>query len=405
VAKDDLSIQVGSENVAQSILTDEQSADTALGDARVGRGRQRYLGAICAAVAFGSVLGLMVATLLPASFNGDVRTSLVSVVEASTSGALVDFSPRSDRAAPRLLYPENAEALGADNPFLGESPVRDPAQTFASRPKPMIDLLDLPIADDVTLLAAAVPVIENASIPLQADELRLPRIAIVLDDLGLDEKSTRRAIALPRSITLSFLPYGRSSVGLAEEGLARGHEILVHIPMEPEGTADPGPNALLVGLPADEISMRLASQLDKFPGAIGFNNHMGSRFTADVRALLPVMREARARGLLFLDSRTTVNTFAAKVAEAAGATTVSRDIFLDYASGADGLLAQFDELEKTARMTGSAIAIGHPHELTFDVLETWVRGLDAKGIELVSISAMAEPDARVEPDLLAASGL
>lgn len=391
--------------MAQSNPIDEQSADIAPVSARVASGRQHYLGAICGAIALGSVLGLSAATLLPESFKDDVSASLVSGVEASPSTMPVDFSPRSDRAAPRLLYPESAEALGADNPFVSESPVRDPAQAFAARPKPVIDLLDLPMTDSVTLLAAATPLIENVSIPVQVAEPRLPRIAIVLDDLGLDEKSTRRAIALPRSITLSFLPYGRSSIGLAEEGLARGHEILVHIPMEPEGTADPGPNALLVSLPADEISRRLASQLDKFPGAIGFNNHMGSRFTADVRALLPVMREARARGLLFLDSRTTANTFAAKVADAAGATTVSRDIFLDYASGADGLLAQFDELEKTARMTGSAIAIGHPHALTLDMLETWVRGLDAKGIELVSISAMAEPDARVEPGLLAASGL
>jgi uncharacterized protein len=398
--------------VAQSNIRDEQSKAPA--SARKVRS-SGYLAAICAALALGSVAGLLAAAVVQNGPTRDAGTSLVSAVEAAPALGTIGRAitqDRSGRAAPRLLYPESAEALGADNPFLRERPVRGPEQQGVASFEPTFDQLDLPLADGVTLLATVeetatpaeplTPIIEAIS---AVEPQQRPRIAIVLDDLGLDEKATRRAIALPSGVTLSFLPYGRASVGLAEEGLARGHEIMVHIPMEPEGTMDPGPNALTVDLSADQISSRLARQLDMFPGAVGFNNHMGSRFTADVRALLPVMREARARGLLFLDSRTTANTFAAKVAEAAGATTLSRDVFLDYVSGADGLLAQLDEVEKTAEMTGTAIAIGHPHELTLELLEVWTRGLEAKGFDLVSISALASPDAQVEPGLLAASGL
>ncbi len=370
-----------------------------------------YAGAVCAALVLGAAVGLGVSLVLPGGTGGITErahgpTFIVTEVDASPmergpSGGAV--GNREGRSAPRLLGPASARRLGAPNPYSQQAMQVSPSVSI-------VDALDLPPEQDVVLLGVGPATVTPVAVSLvQAeqirDEVRRPRIAIVLDDLGLDEKVTRRAIALPRAVTLSFLPYGRASQGLAEEALSRGHEIMVHIPMEPEGDADPGPGALYVHQSTDEIARGLAAQLDRFPGAVGFNNHMGSRFTADVRALLPVMREARARGLLFLDSRTSANTLAARVAEAAGARTLSRDVFLDHAQGADGLLSQLDEIEKTARLMGSAIGIAHPHTLTLDVLEVWTRGLASKGIDLVSISAMVTPEAAADPALLASSGL
>jgi hypothetical protein len=372
-------------------------------------GPEGYVWAICAALALGAVVGLSAGYTLPE------RTTGISPVETAAP-AKQEFTQTEGlaiqaRVAPRILFPIGAEpVLKPGSTYQAATLDRGPVNELpvsSVPPKSDTDFLDLP-ADlsatetAVSSLHSEIP-IETVSLPV-VDEPK-PQIAIVLDDLGLDQKATRRAIALPSEITLSFLPYGRASQGLAEEAMARGHEIMAHIPMEPEGDADPGPNALLVDQSTDQIASLLARQLDVFPGAVGFNNHMGSRFTADVRALLPVMREARARGLLFLDSRTTANTLAAKIGEAAGASTVSRDVFLDHESGADGLLAQLDELEKTARATGQAIAIGHPHEMTLDILEVWTRGLASKGLELAPISEMAKPNSGTDRGLLAASSL
>lgn len=370
-----------------------------------------YVIAVCAALGLGALVGMSAGYALPdrgAGLGAAVGTDVSQQSRFETSAA-------PNRPMPRVLAPSNARSLTDNgNTHLNEGAEPDPVTAplvAALSPDPETvsepDILDLPAdlsAPDIdTVLQPTRPIIERASLP--AAEPQLPQITVVMDDLGLDPKTTRRAIALPAEVTLSFLPYGRASQGLAEEALARGHEVMVHIPMEPEGDADPGPNALSTEHPSEQIALALARQLDLFPGAIGFNNHMGSRFTADVRSLLPVMREARARGLLFLDSRTTANTLAAKIGAAAGATTVSRDVFLDHAVGADGLLAQLDELENTARATGRAIAIAHPHELTLDVLEVWTRGLAAKGLELVPITRMADPDPLSSADLLAASSL
>lgn len=338
---------------------------------------------VVAALALGACLGIGVGFLVQDSGNGDAdRTSAEIALSApQVAGSGVG----AGRPAPRVLPPRPVAELTA------------PAA-------PNFDVLDMnvPAEEAVTLLPEPEQIIQAA---IEPEPLR-PRIAIVLDDVGLDEKAARRVIALPAEVTLAFLPYAAAAPRLADEARARGHEVLVHVPMEPEGDADPGPNVLSTDLGSDEIAARLAAQLDLFPGAIGFNNHMGSRFTADVRALLPVMREARARGMLFLDSRTTANTLAAKVGDAAGAATLSRDVFLDPAEGADTLLAQLDEVERTALATGSAIAIGHPHGTTLDVLEVWLRGLERKGLVLVTLSDLVDPDRPLrERGLLAASSL
>lgn len=218
-----------------------------------------------------------------------------------------------------------------------------------------------------------------------------PKIAIVLDDLGLNVERTQRTIDLPKEINLSFLPYGARSAKLAREARTAGHEILVHVPMEPHGQHDPGDDALMTGMSAQEVSQALARNLAQLDGYVGINNHMGSRFTEDVRALLPVMKSLNERGLIFLDSRTSQASTAAKVGQAAGVPTLGRDVFLDHAQGPDNLLNQLDQLETIARRNGNAIAIGHPHDMTLEVLEVWVRGLEAKGIDLVPLTALLAP--------------
>ncbi len=198
-----------------------------------------------------------------------------------------------------------------------------------------------------------------------------PSVAIVIDDLGGDIARTRRAIALPRAVALSFLPYPQDTPGLAREALRRGHEILVHMPMEAIGTEDPGPMALMTGQPPAEILRRLDWALDRVPGFIGVNNHEGSRFTADSTALAPVMERLAARHVLFLDSRTTPDTQVAAVAGRYGVATAARDIFLDDVENIDAVDMQLHVLEKRAKEQGIAIAIGHPREITLDAVAYW----------------------------------
>jgi uncharacterized protein len=196
-------------------------------------------------------------------------------------------------------------------------------------------------------------------------------IAIVIDDLGDDVTGTRRAMALPPGVSLSFLPYPAATPALAREAVHAGHQVLVHVPMEPDGTTDPGPNALLTALPPAEITRRLDWALSRVPGYSGINNHEGSRFTADHVALVPVMEMLSDRRMFFLDSRTTPNSAVVPLARAFGVASAGRDVFLDDVQSPVAIAAALAQTEAIARRDGVVIAIGHPHTATLDALAAW----------------------------------
>ena len=227
-----------------------------------------------------------------------------------------------------------------------------------------------------------------AAVPQPIEDRKL--IAIVIDDMGVDRKRSARATALPGPLTLSWLPYAPDVGRQAAEARAAGHEILLHAPMQPQGHEDPGPHALLVSLSADEIRRRVGADLDLLPEAVGLNNHEGSLFTRDARAMAPVIDELKRRGLLFLDSRTTGASIAADAARAASVPYAVRDVFLDNVTTVEAVRAQLAEVEAIARRHGFAVAIGHPHEATIEALEPWLRSLAARGFVEVPVSAIVQ---------------
>jgi polysaccharide deacetylase 2 family uncharacterized protein YibQ len=214
-------------------------------------------------------------------------------------------------------------------------------------------------------------------------------VAILIDDLGHNPARVARVVALQAPLTLAFLPYGRELPALTALAREAGHEVLVHLPMEPEDPSqDPGPGALLTGLDEGELKGRLRWQLGRFGGYVGVNNHMGSRFSRDRAAMTAVLAEVKARGLLYVDSRTTPETVGSLLARRMGVPEIARDVFLDDEHSEPGVRRQLALLEDTARRQGFAVAIGHPHPVTLAALEAWLKGIEARGLVLVPVSAL-----------------
>ena len=214
-------------------------------------------------------------------------------------------------------------------------------------------------------------------------------MAIIIDDAGLDRVRTARTLRLPGPLTISFLPYAGDIQRQAEDARRRGHELMVHLPMEPMSAGEnPGPDALTTRIPRDELMRRLALHLKRFDGYVGANNHMGSRMTADANALLPVLEELRDRGLLFVDSRTSKETVAAAIAGHLGMASTARDVFIDHDESRESVRARLDDIERIAKRVGQAVAIGHPHDRTIEALERWLPTLAERGLTLAPISAL-----------------
>lgn len=215
-----------------------------------------------------------------------------------------------------------------------------------------------------------------------------PMVAVVIDDMGLDRKRSARAVKLPGPLTLSWLPYAEDLPAQTAAAKAAGHELMLHLPMEPSIRVNPGPDALLTSLDAAENLRRLDRALGRFNGFVGVNNHMGSRFTADRAAMRPIIAEINRRGYLWYDSRTAPASVGMALAAEIGAPWAGRDVFLDHVMTAGEVAKALARLEALAKQHGVATAIGHPHDVTIDALTRWLPELPKRGLTLVPLSAV-----------------
>lgn len=239
-----------------------------------------------------------------------------------------------------------------------------------------------------TEIKSDVPAWKKFAVPV-AIRTAKPLVTIVIDDFGLRPKLSARVIALKGPLTLSFLSYAPDVRAQAKSARSAGHELLLHVPMEPQDPGqDPGPKAMLTQLSPEENLSRLRWALGRFEGYIGINNHMGSRFTRHDLGMTTVMKEARNRGLLYLDSKTVGGTLGKQIAQKFNVPYIARDVFLDNEPTPQEVLVQLKKLEGVARQHGRAVGIAHPRRGTINALEHWLSTLNELGLTLVPLSAL-----------------
>ncbi|MCB2054348.1 MAG: divergent polysaccharide deacetylase family protein [Geminicoccaceae bacterium] len=207
-----------------------------------------------------------------------------------------------------------------------------------------------------------------------------PMVALIIDDLGHNPAAVARLMRLPARPTLAFLPYTAATPALAERAREAGFEVLLHLPMQPRGAENPGPMALTLDLPPEEMTARVEWALTRVPGATGVNNHMGSAFTADADAMRLVLQDLRRHNLFYVDSLTGGDSMVATVARDLELRHGIRDVFIDHDPRPEAIEAQLRRAEAVARRSGSAIAIGHPGTATIEALERWIPAAKRRGI-------------------------
>ena len=395
---------------------------------RLGRRLRRKLGwrKIGAALLIAISLSVVMAALSdPPSratvFRTDPVLRAIGVPEDEPEGEFAALAAvPSLSASPRFVLPvlrdEGKRLLAALPPEIAIAPpvemaavepAAPPATTPPApeaqplRPAPQLALKPRSATLPLTTALAITPVLPPARTRQPAGG---PQLAIVIDDLGPAPALSRRAIQLPMPVTLAFLPYADSLPTLTASARARGHEVYLHLPMEPIGSPYPGPNAILVGLEPDELRRRLGWAFDRVPLATGVNNHMGSRATSEPETMLAVLQEVRGRGLDFVDSRTSPLSVGAGLAAHLGVPHTARDVFLDNNPATGAVLLQLNLAERLARRQGHALAIGHPYPTTLAALERWLPEAQARGLRIVRaqdlIASKACPES--EPLLVSA---
>ncbi len=216
------------------------------------------------------------------------------------------------------------------------------------------------------------------------------RVAIVMDDLGREMKTARELVALDVPVTFSILPGAPNAAKVAALAHRGRREVLVHIPMEPQGfpAINPGSDALFLNHSAEELLSRLSDFWRQVPYAVGGNNHMGSRFTEDAAAMATVLDFMRERTLFFVDSRTSGRSVAHRLALESGVASASRDVFLDNDQDVEKIRLQIRKLANLAQRRGQAIGICHPYPETLEALRQESDALAGDDIEVVPVSEL-----------------
>ena len=215
-------------------------------------------------------------------------------------------------------------------------------------------------------------------------------LVIVIDDMGQRTDAAEQLAALPYPVAFAVWPHAPHAAGVARLAHERGVDVLVHLPMQPlprKGgkKLSPGPNALTENMSAGEMRAILDAAFSRLPTAIGFNNHMGSRFTGSRSACRMLCSQLRGQGLFVLDSMTQNHALLAEEARQQGLVSAERSVFLDHERKVPSILAALDAAAEQARRHGTAVAIGHPYPETLRALRDWQMNAGRDGVAVVSL--------------------
>jgi polysaccharide deacetylase 2 family uncharacterized protein YibQ len=221
----------------------------------------------------------------------------------------------------------------------------------------------------------------------------LPAIALIIDDLGNQRISGRRAVDLPGPVACAFLPRAPFTTELARRAHAGRKEVMLHLPMQalPAESRRAEPGELTLDMTYRQFRASIVQDIGSVPFVTGLNNHQGSLLTRHPGNMAWLMQAIREHGnLFFVDSRTTRATVARRLAQEYGIPNSERNVFLDNEAEPGAVRARFRELVRLAHRQGTALGIGHPHPATLDVLVDELANLGDHGVTLVPVAGLID---------------
>ncbi len=203
-------------------------------------------------------------------------------------------------------------------------------------------------------------------------DAQLPKIALIFDDLGESLSDLKEIYSLDIPLTISVIPNLKFSKNIAHIGARCGFSVFIHLPFEPVGKQRYKTNKykfISGDLSKRETVSLLRQYLNSIRIAIGVNNHMGSLVTQNRKVMEVVMEEIKKRGLIFVDSRTSLKSIAYDQADKIDLTCGYNHGFLDAVDSVDVMEKRMKELIALAKNKGKIIVIAHPKKNTFKFLK------------------------------------
>lgn len=322
--------------------------------------------------------------------------------ESPTLPAGSETTPDTPATVPAVPLPTDGKE--------GEAPTAATSEQASppSAEQPATDTPLEPLRPPPPVLAPVEQLTDNGIIPIIAKDGTMPwqyfakrdyprnaespRIAVIVQGLGLSRNATETAIALPQEVTLSFSPYGRETAQeLAATARGKGHEIMLDLPMQTERypAVDPGPYGLRTDLSPAENHWRLMTVLTKLRGYVGLLAPARDSLSLDRNLTGPLIDGFSAQGLLFVSGYSQQPEGMFRLARQARVPILFTHVELDSRIDETYIRNQLARAEDTARSQGYAVVVGRPYPITLELLDAWTKELTGKGFTIVPVTALA----------------
>lgn len=232
----------------------------------------------------------------------------------------------------------------------------------------------------------------NEKLILEINYFSLPKLAILIDDVGMNIKNTTYFKKIDRSLSFASLPYLPKTEEATKILKDAGFEVILHMPME-------GSNDILNDRTKGLIEESMTKKIiyDKFDGAIenvgevkGFNNHMGSRFTNNSKKMRELLSYAKKKDMFFIDSNTNSKKEGYKIAKELDIPTYYTSYFLDNSHKKEDIIKAIKVAVSLTKERKKLLVIGHYRKETAEAIYDMLNYIDNEGVELVSISEILE---------------
>ncbi len=219
------------------------------------------------------------------------------------------------------------------------------------------------------------------------------KVAIIIDDMGYSLRAIEEITAIGKPLTTAVLPFSPLAKETAQIAHQNGLEVILHLPLESinsQGHNNWAEGMIHSEMNKEEIIEAVDKGLEQVPYAIGVNNHMGSKITANEILMKIILERLKERNLFFIDSRTTNHSVAYKTAQSLGIPSAYRKVFLDTENDEDIIRRKLIELFLTAQKEGWALGICHPTAETLKVLKENFHLVDKYDLEPVFASQIVK---------------
>ena len=256
----------------------------------------------------------------------------------------------------------------------------------------LIALIIAPIIFYKTLNRESGPNNKVLSFSVGKEGPQQPKIALIFDDLGESLRDLKEIYSLDIPLTISVIPNLKFSKNIAHIASRCGFSVLIHLPLEPASSQQYKTDKyrfITSDLSKREVISLLRQYLNSIRIAIGVNNHMGSFATENRELMKIVLGELKKRGLIFVDSRTSLESITYEQAHKMELISGYNQGFLDAIDDIKVIEKRMEELKALAQEKGKIIVIAHPRKNTLGFLKARLPILRKK-IEFITIKEYFE---------------